>query len=1177
MNCPRCGNENTLGRKFCGECGAGLTQTCPSCAAAIEPGTKFCGECGTALGAGAAPPVAAPAPVVIAAVAERRLVSVLFADLVGFTTLSEGRDSDEVRELLSRYFDASRRLIELYGGTVEKFIGDAVMAVWGTPTATEDDAERAVRAALDLVAAVSALGDEIGVPDLRARAGVLTGEATVTVGADGQGMVAGDIVNTASRIQSFADPGQVLAGEPTRRATEPTIVYEDAGEHELKGKIGLHRLWRAVRVVSGARGSLKSEGLEAPFVGRDRELRQIKDLFHASADERRAHLVSVTGIAGIGKSRLVWEFYKYFDGLAQVVYWHRGRCLSYGEGVTYWALADMVRMRCRISEEESAEGALAKLAVVLDEHITDPEERRFVEPRVAHLMGLEEGSAFGREDLFAAWRTFFERLADVYPTMLVFEDMQWADASLLDFIEYLLDWSRQSPLFVVTAARPELLDRRDTWGAGKRNFTSMYLEPLPEGPMRALLAGLVPGLPDTLRDQILARAEGVPLYAMETVRMLLDRGHLVREGSVYRLEGPVEALEVPETLHALIAARLDGLSDEERRVVQDGAVLGKTFTRNSVEALSGIDGDQVEHVLQALVRKEVLSIQADPRSPEHGQYGFLQDLMRRVAYEMLSLRDRRERHLAAADYLERTLADDDEIVEVLASHYIDAYTAAPDVDGADAVRRRASELLVRAGERAESLGAPTEAQRYYTRAAELSETPLDEAGLLDRAAQMAVRAAAQDAAADLAERAQALYEAAGEHGAAARVLIIRSRIDQAQGRLDEGLERMQRAYDVLREEPADESFATLTTRLAGAYYFAGDVPRCAELVEQALDLAEARGMTRVLTNAVMIKAMVGASGRHPEEARGLFQLSFDLATKHELREEASRAASNLSDLAFRRDRYPEALGHLEQARSLAKAVGSRPHEWFALSESTYPLYMLGRWDEAMAAYTELPEDVLPTGGTLLSPLSSILEIHVHRGDPIAARRLLEIYSRLEHSADVQELAGYAAATACVVYAEGRYAEAVAAGLRTVEYGETLGLDGQDAKMGFMWSLEAAVVMGDRAKATDIVERIEAMPPGLRPPSLGAHANRARARLADSAELAETQAMVAATSFHELGLRFWSAVAQLERAEIVAADGRGEEAEPIAAEARLVFEELRATPFIARADALGSRASAEAVG
>ena len=260
----------------------------------------------------------------------------------------------------------------------------------------------------------------------------------------------------------------------------------------------------------------------------------------------------------------MWEFYKYFDGLAQVIYWHRGRCPSYGEGVTYWALADMVRMRCRISEDEPSDVVLAKLAGVLDGHVTDADERAFVEPRVAHLLGVEGGGRFEREDLFSAWRLFFERLADVYPTVLAFEDMQWADASLLDFIEHLLEWSRNSPLYVITAARPELVDERPTWGAGKRNFTSLYLEPLRRAAMRALLDGLVAGLPEGLAAQILARSEGVPLYAVETVRMLLDRGHVVQQGSVYRATGPVETLEVPETLHALIAARLDGLSADER-------------------------------------------------------------------------------------------------------------------------------------------------------------------------------------------------------------------------------------------------------------------------------------------------------------------------------------------------------------------------------------------------------------------------------------------------------------------------------------------------------------------------------------------------------------------------------------------------------------------------------------
>src|SRR5436309_2409218 len=288
MLCPSCGTENREGRKFCAECGSALAPACPVCGAANEPGERFCGECGTALtGAPVAAVREAPA-------AERRLVSVLFADLVGFTPLSETRDAEEVRELLSRYFESCRRLIQLYGGTVEKFIGDAVMAVWGTPTATEDDAERAVRAALDLVVAVSALGDELGAAELRARAAVLTGEAAVTI----------------------------------------------------------------------------------------------------------------SGIAGIGKSRLSWEFFKYLDGVAQTTYYHRGRCLSYGEGVTYWALADMVRMRARIAEDEQRGSALPKLQGVVAEHLHDEEERQFVEPRLAHLLGLEESSGYEREGLFAAWRLF---------------------------------------------------------------------------------------------------------------------------------------------------------------------------------------------------------------------------------------------------------------------------------------------------------------------------------------------------------------------------------------------------------------------------------------------------------------------------------------------------------------------------------------------------------------------------------------------------------------------------------------------------------------------------------------------------------------------------------------------------------------------------------------------------
>ncbi|MGZ4213952.1 MAG: adenylate/guanylate cyclase domain-containing protein, partial [Actinomycetota bacterium] len=582
MTCPRCGTENAADRKFCLECGGPLARACPACGAANDPRAKFCGECGAALVE--QPAAAAPAP----RTAERRLVSVLFADLVGFTSLSESRDAEDTRELLTRYFDECARLVSRYGGVVEKFIGDAVMAVWGTPTAMEDDAERAVRTALDIVQAVADLGREVGAPGLRARAGVLTGEAAVTLGATGQGMVAGDLVNTASRIQSQAAPGTVLVGDATKLITESAIVYEDAGAHELKGKAEPIPLYRALRVVAARGGVMKSTGLEPPFTGRDRELRLIKDLFHASAEERRAHLVSVTGIAGIGKSRIAWEFEKYVDGLAEVILWHKGRCLSYGEGVTYWALAEMVRMRAGIIEAEEASSALDKLRASVTEFVPDVDERQWVELRLAHLLGLGEGGTHQREELFGAWRLYFERMAGKRPTVLMFEDMQWADASLLDFIEYLLDWSPNFPLYVVTLARPELTDRRPNWGAGKRNFHSLHLEPLPGTAMQELLVGLVPGLPSELRERILARTEGIPLYAVETVRMLLDRGLLALEGNSYKPTRPIDAIEVPGTLHALIAARLDGLAQAEREVIQDASVLGKTFANAALSALSGI-------------------------------------------------------------------------------------------------------------------------------------------------------------------------------------------------------------------------------------------------------------------------------------------------------------------------------------------------------------------------------------------------------------------------------------------------------------------------------------------------------------------------------------------------------------------------------------------------------------
>ncbi len=645
MRCGSCESENEAGRKFCGECGVRLLVACPACGSGNTPGVRFCGECGVALGDPAPAPLSA-ATSTPGHESERRFVSVLFADLVGFTTLAQDRDPEETRELLTRYFDLAREVVLRYGGVVEKFIGDAVMAVWGAPIATEDDAERAVRAGLELVDSVRSLGH-----DLQARAGVLTGEAAVTMGAVGQGMVAGDLVNTASRLQSVAAPGTVLVGESTQRAAAASIVFEPAGEQVLKGKAAPVPAWLAVRVVAELGGRGRSDTLEAPFVGRDEELRLLKDLFNATGRERRARLVSVTGQGGIGKSRLAWEFLKYIDGLLEDVYWHEGRSPAYGDGITFWALGEMVRRRADLREGDDEATSRQRITATLDEYVPDEEERRWIEPALLALLGIGEIPSSQREELFAAWRTFFERIAAGGTVAMVFEDLQWADAGLLDFIDHVLEWSKASPIYIITLARPEVLERRPDWGAGRRNAVSMSLEPLHEDVMRQLLGGLVPGLPEASMRAIVERSEGIPLYAVETVRMLVADGRLEATPDGYRPTGDLAALAVPETLQALIAARLDGLEAGDRLLIQDASVLGQSFSVRALAAVNGAEEADLEPRLRSLVRRELLRLDVDPRSPERGQYVFVQGLIREVAYGTLARRDRRARHLAAAPLL----------------------------------------------------------------------------------------------------------------------------------------------------------------------------------------------------------------------------------------------------------------------------------------------------------------------------------------------------------------------------------------------------------------------------------------------------------------------------------------------------------------------------------------------
>jgi class 3 adenylate cyclase/tetratricopeptide (TPR) repeat protein len=846
MICAACGSPNREGRRFCGKCAAPLSRPCPVCGAANDADENFCGECAAPLGDNAAPAALNPVTVATPGLAgqptsERRHVSVMFADLVGFTQLSGQRDAEDVRDLLSRYFDTARTVITRYGGTVEKFIGDAVMAVWGAHTIQENDAERAVRAALELVDAVAALGEEVGAPGLAARAGVLTGEAAITVGAVGEGLVAGDLVNTAARVQSAADPGGVLVGESTRQVTESAIVYSDAGSHQLKGIPEPVRLWRADRVVAGRSGALRPTGLEPPFVGRDREIRLMKEYLHATAEESKARLLSIVGVGGVGKSRLAWEFFKYVDGLTAEVYWHRGRCLAYGEGVAYWALSEMIRMRAGILDNEPPAAAREKLRASVNLLVPGDEERAWVEPRLAHLIGLEEGAATEPRDLYAAWRYFFEQMAADGLTVLVFEDMQWADSGLLDFVEYLLEWSRNSRILIVTLARPEISDRRPGWGAGKRGLTSLYLEPLSPEAMKQLLDGMVPGLPDDLGQRIRDRAAGIPLYAVETVRMLLDRGLLVERDGAYHATASLESLEVPESLHALIAARLDGLPEAERRILQDAAVLGKSFTAHMLRAVTGVGGDSVEDGLRALVDKDLLSIQSDPRSPERGQYVFVQDLVRSVAYGTLARRDRKLRHLAAATYLESEWSEEDEVAEVVAAHLVEAHAAEPESTDAAEIRERAREALVRAGDHAASLAAGQSAQRYYERALELADDNSARINLLLRAGHMALM---QARATEATTHFSAAIEACGNDDrlAHARALRELGRVQAGGIDMNEAVRLSERALEVLSEAPERDDehealVAQILSDMGKHFYFLGKMDEGLRRTEMALEMA----------------------------------------------------------------------------------------------------------------------------------------------------------------------------------------------------------------------------------------------------------------------------------------------------------------------------------------------------
>ena len=862
--------------------------TCPACGRENPEGFAFCGMCGAALAPAAAPPRE-----------ERKVVTILFTDLVGSTARAEGLDPEDVRATLSAYYARLRAELERHGGTVEKFIGDAVMAVFGAPVAHEDDPERAVRAAL-------AIRDSIG-EELQIRTAVNTGEALVALGArpvEGEGMVSGDVVNTTARLQGAAPVNGILVGEGTYRATRHVVEYRDAPAVEAKGKSEPVKVWEAVAVRSRL-GSDVEERLRTPLVGRERERSLLADAFGRARSEQSVQLLTLVGVPGIGKSRLVAELFHVVDAEPDLIAWRQGRSLPYGESVAYSALGEIVKSHAGILVSDSLETAETKLAETVAGLVEDEDERAWLAEHARPLLGLEGAERPDRDEAFGAWRRFLEAAAEQHPLVLVFEDLHWADDGLLDFVDHLADWATTVPLLVVGTARPELLDRRPGWGGGKLNAFTLSLGALTDDDTARLLQHLVDRVVLDVDAQraVLQRAEGNPLYAEEYARLLAEH------------DAPGD-LPLPETVQGLIAARIDALAPAEKAFLQDASVVGKVFWPG---ALGNPDGELVH----ALERKEF--IRRDRRSSIAGetQYAFRHALVRDVAYGQIPRPQRIERHRRAAEWI-TSLASDrgEDRAEMLAHHYREALAlgSAAGIDVSD-LRGPAQKAFADAAARALSLSAWPAAVQLGEEALELTDPDAPDRPRIQLTVAYATWYVKRDDPELIASAVEG-FLAREDLASAAEASALLARVLGNRGDAAGSQAAGERAVELARRVPSSSATAGAIAQYASITIVQQrDSATAVELAREALALAEEIGDASVAARALNT---IGLARVHEGDAEGIRDLerSVEVSLAAGASGGAGSALNNLAAALSTVGRLSDGLARLDEARAVYERHGS---------------------------------------------------------------------------------------------------------------------------------------------------------------------------------------------------------------------------------------------------------------